>query len=466
MFTFFCEQKQAFLPRSRRTLLRPMKLSEIDATLREIRVSPVKTLGQNFLHDRNLARWIVERAALTADDYVVEIGPGLGALTEFILESGARVLAIEKDQRLVEFLRQRFTGTRLEIVHGDALDFDVRALFAEERVKLLGNLPYYISSQILLKFTKYPSPISLWLLMLQKEMAQRISAAPGTSDYGALSLIVQLQYRVEFLRTVPASVFLPAPDVDSAFVRITPRLPAELPPHDPETFLRLVRLGFSQRRKQLRNLLKAEVPEWEQAAAAVGFDPRARAEELSLKQWVALSERSRSPVAAGQIAAAPERFPVVDKNDHVVGEAPRGEVHGNNLCHRAVHLLIFNRQGELFLQKRSRWKDRHPLLWDSSAAGHVEAGEDYDAAAKREPKEELGVTAVLTRLAKLPASERTGHEFIWLYRGEHDGPFQLAKTEIEHGEFFPIDIVSRWVSARPQDFAPGFLECWKAFQAL
>jgi 16S rRNA (adenine1518-N6/adenine1519-N6)-dimethyltransferase len=443
-----------------------MKLSEIDATLREIRVSPVKTLGQNFLHDRNLARWIVEKANLSADDYVVEIGPGLGALTEFILEAGARVLAIEKDQRLVEFLRKRFTGARLEIVHADALDFDLRPLFAEPRVKLLGNLPYYISSQLLLKFTKYPSPISLWLLMLQKEMARRISAAPGTSDYGALSLVVQLQYRVEFLRAVPASVFLPEPDVDSAFVRITPRQPDELAPHDPETFFRLVRQGFSQRRKQLRNLLREEIPDWEAAAGAIGFDARTRAEQLSLEQWITLAERSRSRLPTGAEDSASEIFPVVDENDQFVSDAPRGEVHGNNLRHRAVHLFIFNRQGELFLQKRSRWKDRHPLLWDSSAAGHVEAGEEYDATAARELKEELGVTATLVRVVKLPASEQTGQEFIWLYRGEHDGPFQLAKTEIEHGEFFPIDIISRWVKARPDDFAPGFLECWKTFQTL
>jgi 16S rRNA (adenine1518-N6/adenine1519-N6)-dimethyltransferase len=441
-----------------------MKLSEIDATLREIRVSPVKTLGQNFLHDRNLARWIVEKAALSPQDYVVEIGPGLGALTEFILESGARVLAIEKDQRLVEFLRKRFAGSRLEVVHADALDFDLRSLFAEPRVKLLGNLPYYISSQLLLKFTKYPSPISLWLLMLQKEMARRISAAPGTSDYGALSLVVQLQYRVEYLRTVPATVFLPQPDVDSAFVRITPRLPDELPPHDPETFFRLVRQGFSQRRKQLRNLLREEIPDWEEAAGKLGFDPRTRAEQLSLEQWIALSERSRLGLPGAPDTSAAERFPVVDENDRLLGDAPRSKVHGDNLRHRAVHLFIFNRQGELFLQKRSRWKDRHPLLWDSSAAGHVEAGEEYDETAARELEEELGVKAELTRLVKLPCQENTGWEFIWLYRGEHDGPFQLAKAEIDYGEFFPVDVVSRWIKARPDDFAPGFLECWKAFK--
>jgi 16S rRNA (adenine1518-N6/adenine1519-N6)-dimethyltransferase len=442
-----------------------MKLSEIDATLREIRVSPVKTLGQNFLHDQNLACWIVDKAELTAEDYVVEIGPGLGALTQFALDSGARVLAIEKDRRLADFLRKCFTTDRLEILHADALDFDVRPLFAQPRVKLLGNLPYYISSQLLLKFTKYPSPISLWLLMLQKEMARRISAAPGTSDYGALTLIVQLHYRVEYLRTVPASVFLPQPDVDSAFVRLSPRAPDELPDHDAEAFSRMVRRGFSQRRKQLRNLLREEVPAWNEAASAIGFDPRARAEELALEQWIALSNLARSPDSSAPVSAGLERFPVVDEEDRVLGEALRAEVHGNNLRHRAVHILVFNSLGELFLQKRSRWKDRHPGLWDSSAAGHVDAGEDYDAAARRELQEELGVTAKLTRVTKLPATEKTGQEFIWLYRAQHNGPFELAKSEIEYGEFFPTNVVLEWIEARPDDFAPGFLECWKAFGA-
>jgi 16S rRNA (adenine1518-N6/adenine1519-N6)-dimethyltransferase len=442
-----------------------MKLSEIDATLREIRVSPVKTLGQNFLHDQNLARWIVDKAELTAEDYVVEIGPGLGALTQFALDSGARVLAIEKDRRLADFLRKRFATDRLEILHADALDFEVRPLFAQPRVKLLGNLPYYISSQLLLKFTKYPSPISLWLLMLQKEMARRISAAPGTSDYGALTLIVQLHYRVEYLRTVPSSVFLPQPDVDSAFVRLSPRAPDELPDYDAETFSRVVRRGFSQRRKQLRNLLREEIPAWNEAASAIAFDPRARAEELALEQWIALSNLTRPADSSAQVSGGLERFPVVDEEDRVLGDAPRAEVHGNNLRHRAVHILVFNSLGELFLQKRSRWKDRHPQLWDSSAAGHVDAGEDYDAAASRELQEELGVTAELTRVTKLPATEKTGQEFIWLYRAQHNGPFELAKSEIEYGEFFPTNVVSEWIEARPDDFAPGFLECWKAFGA-
>src|SRR3982751_2977527 len=126
-----------------------MTLTEIDRTLREIRVTPVKTLGQSFLHDQNLARWAVEKAQLTSDDVVVEIGPGLGALTEFALNSGARVIAIEKDARLANFLRDRFAGANCEIVHDDALRFDVRQLFAHRTAKLLGNLPYYVASELM-----------------------------------------------------------------------------------------------------------------------------------------------------------------------------------------------------------------------------------------------------------------------------------------------------------------------------
>src|SRR6266404_5047125 len=124
-----------------------MKLSEMAATLREIGVSPVKSLGQNFLHDRNLARWVVDQAKINREDFIVEIGPGLGALTELALGQGAGVLAIEKDKRLVKFLRDKFQGNALEIVHSDALKFDTRTLFKQPKVKLLGNLPYYISSQ-------------------------------------------------------------------------------------------------------------------------------------------------------------------------------------------------------------------------------------------------------------------------------------------------------------------------------
>jgi 16S rRNA (adenine1518-N6/adenine1519-N6)-dimethyltransferase len=440
-----------------------MKLSEINATLEEIRVSPVKTLGQNFLHDQNLARWIVDQAELTSRDYVVEIGPGLGALTEFALAKGARVLALEKDERLATFLHEKFHDQPLEVVHTDALNFDVRTLYSQPQVKLLGNLPYYISSQLLLTFLEYPSPISLWLLMLQKELARRLSATPATRDYGALTLQVQLHYQVEYLRTVPASVFLPRPEVDSAIVRLRPRDPTDLPECDDKLTMKLVRRGFSQRRKQLQNLLRGHVPDWDAAAHALGFGPKARAEELSLLQWIGLANHISAPFASTGRSQHQERFPVVDEADRILRYEYRSVVHGDNLRHRAVHMLIFNDAGEVFLQKRSRHKDRHPLLWDSSAAGHVNAGEDYDAAAHRELQEELGLNARLEKLVKLPASDRTGQEFIWLYRGELRGDLRLNRSEIETGAFFRPSIIDGWIVARSEDFAPGFVECWKAY---
>jgi 16S rRNA (adenine1518-N6/adenine1519-N6)-dimethyltransferase len=441
-----------------------MKLSEIAATLREIGVSPVKSLGQNFLHDRNLAKWVVDQANIGPEDFVVEIGPGLGALTELVLAKGARLLAIEKDKRLVNFLRDKFQGGPLETLHGDALEFDTRILFTQPKVKLLGNLPYYISSQLLIRFLEYPSSISLWLFMLQKELAQRLVAAPATSDYGALTLLVQLHYRVEYLRTVPATVFLPKPEVDSALVRIVPRDPRELPACNYKVFEELVRRGFSQRRKQLGKLIREHIPDWENAAGELGLNPKARAEELSLRQWIALANRVAPITSTDAGDASEESFPIVDEHDQVVGAAPRGQVHANNLLHRAVHMLIFNSAGEVFLQLRSRWKDRHPLTWDSSAAGHVNAGEEYDQSAARELREELGIEISLEKVATLPASERTGYEFICLYRGSYDGELRPNPSEIEAGRFFSPAIVNAWIKARPQEFAPGFIECWKIWR--
>ena len=324
-----------------------MKLSEIRATLKEIGVWPAKALGQNFLHDQNLARWIVDQAQITPADYVIEIGPGLGALTRFILEKGAHVLAIEKDARLAKFLRLRFGDERLEIVNTDALKFDARVLFAHRCVKVIGNLPYNISSPLLLKFLEHPSPISLCVLTLQKEVAMRLSAIPCTHDYGALTLRVQLHHRVKYLRSVSPTVFLPRPDVDSAVVRLEPRDPVELPEYDHELLLKLIRIGFSQRRKQLRKLLREYARDWNTLASCLNIDPNARAEELSLLQWIALANCIAPPPCQEDCSTPNERFPVVDKNDRIRGYATRSEVHGNNLRHRAVHILIFNQVGDV-----------------------------------------------------------------------------------------------------------------------
>jgi len=136
------------------------------------------------------------------------------------------------------------------------------------------------------------------------------------------------------------------------------------------------------------------------------------------------------------------------------------------LRHRAVHILIFNQAGDLYLQQRSRWKDRHPLKWDSSAAGHVTAGESYNDTARRELKEELGVDLPLERIFKLAASPRTDHEFICGYCGVVSEDLAPNKGEIERGVFLAPAVIDGWTSARPDDFAPGFLECWKAYRKM
>jgi 16S rRNA (adenine1518-N6/adenine1519-N6)-dimethyltransferase len=441
-----------------------MKLSRIRATLHEIGVSPTKALGQNFLHDQNLARWIVDQAQINPSDYVVEIGPGVGALTRFVLEKGAHVLVIEKDTRLAKFLHSRFEGERLEILNTDALKFDPHALFAHRRVKLIGNLPYNISSPLLLRFLEYPSPICLYLLMLQKEVVMRLSASPCTHEYGALTLRVQLHHRVNYLRSIPATVFFPRPDVDSAVVRLEPRDPIESPQHDDELLLELIRIGFSQRRKQLRKLLREYARDWNTLASCLDIDPNARAEELSLRQWIALTNCIAPGPGMETCSTSNEQLLVVDQNDQVQGHSARSEVHGNNLRHRAVHILIFNQTGDVYLQQRSRWKDRHPLKWDSSAAGHVAAGEDYDQTARRELKEELGVDIPLRRIFKLSASSQTDHEFIRGYCGVVSEDLAPNRCEIERGVFFSPVVIDGWTSARQEDFAPGFLECWKAYR--
>jgi isopentenyldiphosphate isomerase len=158
-----------------------------------------------------------------------------------------------------------------------------------------------------------------------------------------------------------------------------------------------------------------------------------------------------------------EIFDVVNERDEVIGQAPRAEVHRRGLMHRAVHVLVFNAVGSIFLQKRSMTKDRQPGLWESSASGHVDAGEDYDACAVRELREEIGLhlNAPPARLFKLAAGAETDQEHVWVYRCEAEGPFRLCPDEIERGGWFAPAEVTRWMAERPQDFAGALLLIWK-----
>ncbi|HSI13700.1 MAG TPA: 16S rRNA (adenine(1518)-N(6)/adenine(1519)-N(6))-dimethyltransferase RsmA [Chthoniobacter sp.] len=459
-----------------------MKLSTITASLNQLGMQPTKSLGQNFLHDQNLADWIVAQLKLKPDEAWVELGPGLGALTEFALARSPNGIVIEKDGRLAGFLQERFPG--LEVVHGDASEYDVRDLFARGPVKVLGNLPYYVSSQILFGFTSEPSPVSALIFTLQKELAERLSAEPWTKAYGALTLLVGRRWHVKYLRTLPPTVFTPVPNVDSAIVLLTPRPAGEVPPCDGVRFTKLVKQGFAQRRKQLRKNLADQNLDWPALCVHLGVEETTRAEELSLEQWIALTNFAadqssiRAPLAAATAGETPaqqlqsaaqdvhgEIFDVVDAEDRVTGQLSRHEVHRQKLLHRAVHIFVFDHRGDLFLQRRSRWKDTHPLRWDSSAAGHVNTGDTYAGTAPREIEEELGVSAPVEEIAQIAPSQATGWEHVRLYRANHDGPFQLNPAELDGGGFFTPAQIDRWTAARPQDFASGFLECWRIFRA-
>ena len=160
-----------------------------------------------------------------------------------------------------------------------------------------------------------------------------------------------------------------------------------------------------------------------------------------------------------------ETFDVVNERDEVIGRETRREVHRRGLRHRAVHVFVFNSRGEVFLQKRSMSKDSSPGLWDSSASGHLDSGEDYDACAMRELREEIGLdaSACPRRLFKVEACAQTGQEFVWLYQCESEGPFTLHPEEIEHGDWFGPHEVSQWLKERPHEFAPAFVLLWNRF---
>ncbi|MFA7233143.1 MAG: 16S rRNA (adenine(1518)-N(6)/adenine(1519)-N(6))-dimethyltransferase RsmA [Terrimicrobiaceae bacterium] len=433
-----------------------MTLSEIQRALEKWETVPTRSLGQNFLHDQNLARWMVGCLQIQPGDHVIEIGPGLGALTEFLAAHDIRLTLIEKDGRLARHLGEKFRDATTEVAHLDALDYDLRQTWGKGPVKIIGNLPYYVSTPLIAKFTSALSPASRLVLTLQLELARRLNAAPRTKDYGAMTVCVNRRWKASCLRKLPASVFFPAPKVDSAVIALDRRPADEVRPLDEPLFDSLVRRGFSERRKQLRNLVPELKSRWADAVAVLQVPETVRAEELSLAQWETLADFARPSAAQ----SGSEIFDVVDENDRVLRPEPREVVHVNNLPHRAVHVLIFNSQGDLLLQKRSIWKDRNPGCWDSSAAGHVDSGENYLEAARRELHEELGIEAPrLEAIGKLTPCGQTGWEFIEVFRGVHDGPFLPAPLEVETVAFFRKEDVLAWTAGSPQDFSPVFLLC-------
>jgi 16S rRNA (adenine1518-N6/adenine1519-N6)-dimethyltransferase len=438
-----------------------VKITEIMSVLDSLGASPRKYLGQNFLHDKNLASWIVEKLEIEPGDHVVEIGPGLGALTEEIMRCGVSTTLLEKDRAFAKYLREKFDRPNMEVIEGDALEYDTRVEFLRQPNKVIGNLPYYLSSALLFHFTANPCPFEHMVFTVQKEMASRLSAAPRNKEYGSLSVIIQRQWQVTRLKTLPPSVFLPRPQVDSVVFSLKRRIPGEIEETDAVKFVALVKAGFSERRKQVRNLLSrfGGLERIEMALLAAALPLTARAEDISIDQWIRILNFLQPAAIYGGNPG--ELLAVVDKNDEPLLPMARATIHRENLLHRAVHVLLVNHRGELLLQKRSYRKDRFPRCWDSSAAGHVDAHESYRECAMRELQEETGVTTTLSRIGKVPASGATGHEFIEIFAGIHDGPFHWNQHEIETGGFFNLNVIDGWIAARPQDFASGFVECYR-----
>jgi 16S rRNA (adenine1518-N6/adenine1519-N6)-dimethyltransferase len=268
-----------------------------------------KSLGQNFLHDANQLRRIVKAAELSKTDKVLEIGPGLGPLTELLLDNAGEVLAIEKDARLVEFLCERF-GARsitpqapaqknhaeqcsaLHLIHADALEFLKREPRDWRDWKLVANLPYSVASPILVELAQSPQRPLRMVATLQLEVARRLMAKPGAEDYGILTLLIQLDYEPSDWFKIPASCFFPEPDVDSACVVLSRRAMPLLPENQRETFVKIVKRAFSQRRKMMLKLLREDWPreKLQRAFEELKLSPQARGEKLILEQFATLAQ--------------------------------------------------------------------------------------------------------------------------------------------------------------------------------
>lgn len=278
----------------------PVRTQEI---LKKYGFSFKKSLGQNFLIDPNILRNIVGHADLTKDSAAIEIGPGIGALTEHLARAAGKVVAFEIDQRLLPVLEDTLSPyDNVEIVHSDILEADVKQLFVEKLenykdVMVVANLPYYVTTPILLKLLMDRLPIRGMVVMMQKEVADRITAKPGTKAYGSLSIAIQYYMKAEVAMIVPKAVFMPQPNVESAVIKLTRH---ETPPvHviDEEFLFQVSRGSFVQRRKTIINNLQSSLPNGKQkkelilqSLEKVGINPTRRGETLSIEEFGRLAD--------------------------------------------------------------------------------------------------------------------------------------------------------------------------------
>ena len=263
-----------------------------------------RSLGQNFLSDPNYVNKIISALAPASGETIIEIGPGRGALTERLAASGADIIAIELDRDLVPFLREKFQENKnIHIVEADVLETDIAELlddpkfkildFRSERsgpitAKLVANLPYYISTAILQKLAGQRHLFSELVLMFQREVVERITAEPGSSERGFLTVLAEAAFEIERLTDVPPTAFRPQPKIWSSVVRLRPKPVSGV---DEAAFMRLVSTGFNQKRKTILNNLKALYPNVSEMLETAGIDPKRRAETLTIEEWISLLGR-------------------------------------------------------------------------------------------------------------------------------------------------------------------------------
>lgn len=270
--------------------------------LRDHGLSAKKSLGQNFIIEPNIIERIAAAAACDKQDLVLEIGPGLGSLTQKLAEQAGQVVAVEIDRSLLPALAESLAAyPNIDLVNDDALTADINALLTpyskDERLRpgfmAVANLPYYITTPLIMRFLAGDYPWRRLVFMVQKELAARMQAAPGGKDYGALSLAVQYRAQARLAFTVPATVFLPRPRVDSAVIVLERLTEPPVQAADEELLFAVIRAGFNQRRKTLLNslshVLKLEKPLAEAALHQAAIDPARRAETLTLAEFAALS---------------------------------------------------------------------------------------------------------------------------------------------------------------------------------
>ena len=276
--------------------------SRTRAILKKYRLSPKKSLGKNFLIDANILKYIVRTAEIDAHTGVIEIGPGIGALTEHLARAAERVLAFEIDRRLIPVLQENLAAfPHVQIIHQDVLEADLKQFAAacferNQPLSVVANLPYYVTTPILIHVLESGIFFRHMVVMVQKEVARRLTAQPGSKDYGSLSILVQYYTACRYMKLVPKTVFIPQPNVDSAIVKLSRR---EAPPvrvDDESFFFRLIRASFAMRRKTLINNLlahflpKEDKPALLDALAQVEVDGNRRAESLSMAEFARISQ--------------------------------------------------------------------------------------------------------------------------------------------------------------------------------